>query len=392
VFARAIPFTPEHDQEVFAEVPARPGVFLLRPAEAGAEPYISKSSNLRRRITKLLATPEEGFSKRLNLRDRCAQIEFTETGSDFENTLLLYRALRHYFPKTYTKRLRLSPPALVKFDWANAYPRAYVTTKLSKLGAEGGPTYYGPFRSRAVAEKYANDVLDLFKSRRCTFELDPDPSFPGCVYSEMKMCLAPCFKGCTDEEYMAETRRVEEFVRTRGESLIMPLAAERDQASEQLAFEAAKTLHEKVEKLKAIAREADELVRRIDELDAVIVAPGAEGLVLFRFNGCQICGPMKVITSPTGETPVVPKLEDIVEQLQATQKVSAAECIEHLAILKRWYYRSHKAGEMVFRNADGSWPMRKIANAAQRVTEPRSHGDTEASEPGKEIASGPAAT
>lgn len=369
MLARSLPFTPEHDQAIFAEIPAAPGVFLLQPQDPQAEPYVSKSSNLRRRIARLLARPEdEGFSKRLNLRERCAAIEFTETGSEFENTWLLYRSLRAYFPQTYAKRLRLVPPALIKFDWDNAYPRAYVTTKLGKLG--GKPTYYGPFRSRAVADKYANDVLDLYKSRRCTFELDPDPSFPGCVYSEMKMCLAPCFKGCTDEEYLAETHRAEEFFATHGQSLIGPLASERDRASEALQFEQAKTLHARVEKLKAIARESDELIRRIDQLDCVVIQPIAEkdSVAMFRFNGCQLCGPATVKDE---------EVSAIIESLTATKKIAASECSEHLALVKRWYYRSHKVGEIVFRNDDGSWPLRKLQNALNRVREPRRHGASE---------------
>jgi excinuclease UvrABC nuclease subunit len=413
VLAQQLPFSPERDQEIFAQIPATSGVFLLRPREVGsgqdAEPYVSKSSNMRRRIARLLARPEEaGVSKRLNLRERCAAIEFAATGSDFENTVLLHRVLRAYFPKSYAKRLRLAPPALIKFDWENAYPRAYVTTKLGRLDSRAGKTagtantYIGPFRSRAVADKYANDALDLFKSRRCTFELNPDPAFPGCVYSEMKMCLAPCFKGCTDEEYMAETKRAEQFFVTHGESVLVPLAASRDEASEKLEFEAAKQLHERVEKIKAVAREADELVRRIDQLDAVVVQPGIDQdtVTLFRFNGCQLCGPVTVAMSEApensgGETPPIQpashpaeptagssgtpirgqryKSEALVvaiEKLEAAKKVSAAECSEHLAILKRWYYRSHKVGEIVFRNDDGSWPLRKLANACERVAKP----------------------
>jgi excinuclease UvrABC nuclease subunit len=394
VLLQTLSFSPDRDSEIFAEIPAASGVFLLRPQDEKAEPYVSKSTNMRRRIARLLAKPEDaGFSKRLNLRERCAAIEFTATGSDFENTVLLYRVLREHFSKTYAKRLRLAPPALIKVDWENAYPRAYVTTRLGKLC--GANTYIGPFRSRAVADKYANDALDLFKSRRCTFELNPDPSFPGCVYSEMKMCLAPCFKGCTDEEYMAETKRAEEFFTSHGASVLVPLAASRDEASEKLEYEAAKQLHERVEKIKSIAREADELVRRIDQLDCVIVQPSTtkDGVTLFRFNGCQMCGP---VTISTGETPVVPKeakvdasetsvvqqertadategpslpkrLESVMPLLEAEKKVSSAECSEHLAILKRWYYRSHKVGEIVFRNEDGSWPLRKLANACERV-------------------------
>ena len=68
-------------------------------------------------------------------------------------------------------------------------------------GSMDAALYYGPFVSRIAAEKFMNDSLDFFKMRRCVDDLHPDPKFPGCIYSEMKMCLAPCFKGCTDEEY-----------------------------------------------------------------------------------------------------------------------------------------------------------------------------------------------
>ena len=80
--------------------------------------------------------------------------------------------------------------------------------------------YFGPFATRVAAEKFANDSLDFFKMRRCTDDLQPDPAFPGCIYSEMKMCLAPCFKGCTDEEYAAEVARVQEYFSSGGHSLV----------------------------------------------------------------------------------------------------------------------------------------------------------------------------
>src|SRR4051812_28021218 len=237
-----IAFDPEHDEQAFAAIPAASGVFLLR-GKAGEEPYVSKSADMRRKIKRLLAPPESQ-GKRLNLRERCAQIEFTETGSDFENVLLLYRVLCEIFPDSYQKRLRLAPSSLIRFNWENAYPRAYVTRKLGKTDIkEKSSTYYGPFRSKAVAEKYLNDVLDLYKSRRCTFELAPDPAFPGCVYSEMKMCLAPCYKGCSDEDYFAEVRRVEEFMATRGASLLNEVVVEREVASAALEFEKAAALH-----------------------------------------------------------------------------------------------------------------------------------------------------
>ncbi len=194
-------FVPDRDAEAFAAAPAGPAVFLLRGNDAQAEPYVSKTANLRRRLQRLLGPPEQ--ARRLNLRDRVHSIEYTATGSDFESGFVLYGALRGAFPKTYADRLRLRFAPLLKLHLENEYPRASITTRLGRLG--GRSLYYGPFPSRTAAEKFANDSLDFFKMRRCVDDLHPDPQFPGCIYSEMKMCLAPCFKGCTDEDYHAKS-------------------------------------------------------------------------------------------------------------------------------------------------------------------------------------------
>ncbi|HUR37463.1 MAG TPA: UvrB/UvrC motif-containing protein, partial [Terriglobales bacterium] len=300
MLAHSIPFTPERDAEAFAKVPSAPGVFLLRGHDPAAEPYVSKSANLRRRIQRLLAPPESQ-SKRLNLRERCAIIDFSPTGSDFENGLLLYRTVRTAFPENYAKRLRLNMSPVIRINWENEYPRLYVTRKLAPLAGsrtEGfspasKSVYYGPFQSRALAEKFLNDALDLFKSRRCTFDLDPDPAFPGCVYSEMKMCLAPCFKGCSDEQYIDEVRRVQKFLDTCGESLIADLEAERNRASANLEFEAAAGFHARIEKVRGVVRGCDDAIRRLDQLDALILQPSTEpdSISLFRFVNGQLLGP-----------------------------------------------------------------------------------------------------
>ena len=252
-----------------------------------------------RRLQRLLAPPESQ-SKRLNLRERTATIEYSLTGSDFESVLLLYQTLRQEFPETYQKRLRLRPAPVVRFNLENEYPRAYVTTRIGKL--TGRSLYYGPFRSRAVAEKFLNDSLDLFKMRRCTFDLNPDPGFPGCVYSEMKMCLAPCFKGCTDEAYAAEVARVRAYFDSAGGSLLRELEAERERLSAELDFEAAAAQHAKVAKVKAILSACDDICGRLDRLDAVIVQPSAEAksVALFRFHGGELVGPQPVAMEPEG--------------------------------------------------------------------------------------------
>src|SRR6266478_1332486 len=247
-------FVTARDSEALAGVPAAPAVFLLRGDDPQAEPYVSKTANLRRRLHRLLGPPEH--NRRLNLRDRVRWIEFTATGSDFESGFLLYRLLRSTFPKSYSDRLRLRFAPLLKLHMENEYPRASITTRLGRLG--GKSLYYGPFPSRAAAEKFANDSLDFFKMRRCVDDLHPDPSFPGCIYSEMKMCLAPCFKGCSDDEYRVEVSRVQAYFDTGGQSLVREISTQRDQASSSLDFENAAALHTRLEKLQPLLSQLPE--------------------------------------------------------------------------------------------------------------------------------------
>src|SRR5579859_3870487 len=108
-------FTPNRDAEVFAALPLGPAVFLLRGQDTDAQPYVSKTANLRRRLQRLLG-PVEERTKKLNLRDRVRHIEYTHTGSDFESGFVLYSVLRATFPKTYTARLRFRFAPLVKLQ------------------------------------------------------------------------------------------------------------------------------------------------------------------------------------------------------------------------------------------------------------------------------------
>ena len=364
-----IEFAPDRDPEALAAAPAAPAVFLLRAFDPASEPYVSKTANLRRRLQRLLSAPEE-HSKRLNLRDRVQSIEYSLTGSDFESGFLLYQLFRSSFPKTYEKRLRLRFAPLVKIHLENEYPRASITTRLGRLDSKN--IYYGPFPSRAVAEKFMNDALDFFKMRRCVEDLHPDPVFPGCVYSEMKMCLAPCFKGCTDDEYRAEVVRVEDFLDTRGESLKRQISSERDRASESLAFEEAAALHTRLEKLAPVLQQMPEAVQRVDRMRALIAQPSAaaESVALFRVDAGAIAGPLNFpVSSPdhAKSQSMEARIHEALDNFPPADPRKTSERMEHLAILKRWCYRGSRKGEIFFANAKGELPMRHIVRGIGRV-------------------------
>jgi excinuclease ABC subunit C len=416
-FDTTLPFSPENAVEVLREIPTLPGVFALRAPQTSdgkpAEPYLTRAADLRRRITRILAPPDSQ-SKRLNLRERVATIEYTVTGSEFESTLTLYHAAASIFGLAEARRrLRLHTPYFLRFTAENAYPRVYSTNRLSKRGL--GDTY-GPFPSRAAADRYCDAVLDLFKLRRCYEDLAPYPEHPGCVYQEMKKCLAPCNQAHTPEcaaAYTAEAAAVKRFFDTRGESMIIDIGLAREVASSAMEFEKAAALHTQWQKVKAAQALADELVQPIPQLHAMIVQPAAnpdktqpdQAAVFLLESGC-LTGPERLSTlgvravkeqtsvgsslfaqplmlqavpladsgAPVETTPAEsPELRTATLIATLEEKASAPTDLttlsDHLSLLRRWYYRPEKqrTGEVFFPNANHEWPIRRILRGAARM-------------------------
>ncbi len=379
VLTQSIEFAPERDDEVFGSVPAGPAVFMLRGKDDSAEPYVSKTANLRRRLQRLLAAPVER-SRRLNLREIARRIDYTPTGSDFESGFLLYRLLREYFPKTYSQRLRLSFAPLIKLHLGNPYPRASVTTRMGRVGGES--KYYGPFPSRTTAEQFANDSLDFFKMRRCVDDLHPDPAFPGCIYSEMKMCLAPCFKGCSDEQYHVEVGKVRAYFESGGDTLAREMAGARDEASKELNFESAAALHVRAEKVRALIARLPEIARPIERLSGVIVQPSADAgcVAFFAVEAGNIAGPVQFAIQSAEHTKsqsMESRVREVLARKVTEPPRSSAETMEHLAVLKRWYFRSKRVGEIFLCDDDGNLPMRRMVRGISRVFqgEPAEEGE-----------------
>jgi excinuclease ABC subunit C len=407
-FDHALDFTPAQADEILRTIPALPGVFALCGARKEDAPYLTQTTDLRRRMRRLL-DPPESQSKRLNLREKVARIEYCVTGSAFESSLVLYQATAAHFGYTEgRRRLKLHTPYFLRMTLENPHPRVYSTNKLSKRGLA---QMYGPFPSRLAAERYGDAVLDLFKLRRCYEDLAPHPDHPGCVYGEMNKCLEPCKQACTPEQYAAETAAVKKFFDTRGESMVIDIGLEREVASSAMQFERAAALHAQWQKVKAAQSLADWIVRPIPKLRAVIVQTAGEEhehkeeAAIFLLDGGCIVGPERLSTlgvravkeqtsvgsslfaqplmlqaiplegEPTASNSPETRAAHILSQLEKRIEPSSdlALLSDHLSLLRRWYYRPEKQriGEIFFPNEEGgdksAWPIRKILRGAARM-------------------------
>jgi excinuclease ABC subunit C len=421
---QSITFDPADARSALLQLPQRSAVFALYGADPKDEPYIGRTPNLRGRLERLLQ-PSPKHPRRLQLAGRVRRIAWRLTGSEFESLLTQFSLLEDIYGPKSLERMHLRAPAFIRYLGGNPYPRIVVTNKPSQREADWA---YGPFASRAAAERFAEEALKLFLLRRCTDDLDPNPSHPGCVYSEMKMCLAPCYKGCTDERYSEEATAVRDFLATRGESKLVTLRTQREKASADLEFESAAALHAQVQKVEGVQALAPELVKPLSKLRAVILQASAnpDEVAVFVFENGRLRGPvgfstigmriqnersgssslfaqpMAIEAVPeeesignreqglgtnynvaTGNQPVPEtmaakpargllesRLEGVLAALSAPAETPSATVREgHLALLKRWYYRPEvrRAGEICFPDAEGRWPLKSILRSVGRV-------------------------
>ena len=344
-------------------LPNQPAVFLLW-AEAG-EPYLSKTTLLRRRLLRLLKEREKP-SRLLNLRHTVKRIEYRLTASGLESAAVFYEQARRHFPETYLDLMKLRMPPYVKLVLNNEFPRTHITTHLTRTGG----MYFGPFRSRVSAEKFEGQFLDLFQIRRCQEDLVPSPDHPGCIYGEMAMCLRPCQQVVGPAEYGNEVSRVVQFLQTDGQSLLESIAHSRDRLSLEMAFEDAARQHKRFEKVQDVLRLRDELAADLDRLHGVAItrsmAPDAVELWFVRDGNW--CTPARFGFEVQEGKPV--SLDRKLRETVATvtpPRLSVRERQECLALLARWYYSSWRDGEWLGFESFEEIPYRKLVNAICRV-------------------------
>src|SRR5580704_769719 len=345
--------------EAIAALPNADAVFLVRAGERSA--YLAKSSMLRRRLLRILK-PAEGARRSLNLREVVTRVEYWLTASRFESMLLHYALARRDFPEDYLRLIKLRMPAYVKLILTNEFPRTQVTTRLT--GGQG--IYYGPFRTRAGAELFENQFLDLFQMRRCQENLETSPQHPGCIYGEMNKCLRPCQQIVSREEYLSEVERVEEFLTGNGSALISVASAARDRLSGEMNFEEAARQHKRLERIQSVLSLRGDLVCDIDRLYGVAVAPGSLADSVQLWFVCQGAWQAPVQFPLTSLVSLDHRLRELVASIQPVTP-PLAEKQEHLALLARWHYASWSDGEWIGFPALDQAPYRKLVRAISRV-------------------------
>jgi excinuclease UvrABC nuclease subunit len=343
-------------------LPNQPAVFVLWPKDG--QPYIGKTGLLRRRLLRLLKVREKP-SRLLNLRHAVHRVAYQLTGSTLESSVVLYQETRRHFPETYPDLIKLRMPPYVKVVLNNEFPRTHITAHITRTAG----LYFGPFRSRASAERFESQFLDLFQMRRCQEDLAPAPQHPGCIYGEMGMCLRPCQQVVGPAEYGQEVVRVVEFLRTGGRSLVEAIGRSRDRLSQEMMFEEAARQHKRFEKVQDVLKLRDDLAHDVDGLNGVAVTPSPlpDAVEMWFVREGHWQEPQRFAFEKDGRTMSLDRKLRETFAAVTPRKLTVRERQEYLALLARWYYSSWRDGEWLGFDSYDEIPYRKLVNAVSRV-------------------------
>jgi excinuclease UvrABC nuclease subunit len=344
----------------FEGVPDAPAVFVVRLGEA--EPYLGRTSMLRRRLSRLLGEAQQG-SRRLNLRGIATAVEGYAVRGKLPAALLNYRLARRIYPGRYVEMLKLRFPAYVKLIESNKYPRTEVTSRISGTGL----VHYGPFRSRAAAERFEGEALDQYQVRRCVEDLAPSAEHPGCIYGEMGRCLRPCQDVVSAEEYGGESRRLAHFLETGGTSLLEPLMAARDRLSAEMDFEQAGRQHERIQRIEQMLKLSEGLAGDAAAQSGIAVYPSPrQGWIdLHLMLDGIFVEPAAFPISAGAAGSMDGRLKEIFQSIERPKPVLKTR-MEHLALLARWYYSSYRDADwLAFEH--GQPPYRRIVRAISKA-------------------------
>ena len=229
--------------------PERPGVYLMKDPR-GTILYVGKASSLRNRLRTYFGSPANQPSKIRRMMGHLHDFEYIVTDSEAEALILENTLIKRYKPR-YNARLKDDKTyPYLKIDLNEEFPRVYITRRVAKDGAR----YFGPFATANTVRKSMDLVKRLFPYRSCTKKItgtDPRP----CLEYYINRCVAPCTGYASKEDYTKVVDQVVLFMEGDTEAVTEDLNANMEVAAENLEFERAAVLRDRIKAVEKVAEE-----------------------------------------------------------------------------------------------------------------------------------------
>ncbi|WP_264738712.1 excinuclease ABC subunit UvrC [Cytobacillus firmus] len=214
-------------------LPAQPGCYLMKDRQ-GTIIYVGKAKILKNRVRSYFTGSHDG--KTLRLVNEIVDFEYIVTSSDMEALILEMNLIKKYDPKYNVMLKDDKSYPFIKLT-AERHPRLITTRKVKKDRGK----YFGPYPNVQAANETKKLLDRIYPLRKCSTL--PDRV---CLYYHLGQCLAPCVKHVSEDQYKQMTDEIAKFLNGGYKEIKKDLTAKMTAAAEELDFERAKELRDKI--------------------------------------------------------------------------------------------------------------------------------------------------
>ncbi|HHW45888.1 MAG TPA: excinuclease ABC subunit UvrC [Clostridiales bacterium] len=335
----------ERLREKAQRLPLSPGVYLMRDARKKII-YIGKAKALKNRVSQYFRNLSSHTDKVRQMVSNVEDFEYIICDSEFEALILECSLIKQYSPKY---------NILLKDDKGYHYIKiskgGWPTIKAVKKIEDDGAEYIGPYNSAFVVKQTVDEALKIFKLPQCNkvFPRDYKKSRP-CLNFHIGACSAPCAGKISYEDYFESVNEAVEFIKGGNQASIKDLKARMEQAAENLEFEKAARLRDRIRALERINQKQKVINSSYKRQDIIALAQGSESACfeVFIFKNFKLSDREQFIID-TVEDALAARAEFIRRYYSMRDEVPPRIAVdgdfEDKELLKEWL--SQKAGRKV---------------------------------------------
>lgn len=280
-------------------LPLSPGVYIMKN-KGGKIIYIGKAKALKNRVSQYFGSQNNHPEKVRRMVENVNDFEYIICDSEFEALILECSLIKQHTPKY---------NILLKDDKGYSYIRVSgdkwrkITYELQKK--DDGALYIGPYKNSYYVKQSVEEANKIFKLPTCNrkFPEDFGKARP-CLNFHIKQCLAPCRGKVSFKEYNENVEQALEFLKGGSAKSIKVLTERMEQASENLDFEKAAKIRDKIAAVKKMSEKQKVVSVNVPDQDVIAYFTDSDRgcFQLFRFEGGRLCDHENfVVNSPMSD-------------------------------------------------------------------------------------------
>ncbi len=234
-------------QEKLENLPTQPGVYQFKNI-TGEVLYVGKAVNLRNRVRQYFQKAYRPDPRREVMVAKITDVELIVTDSEVEALILETTLIQKIKPR-YNIDLKddKSFPYIVVTN--EPYPRVFATRRVIRDGSK----YFGPYTEVRNMHESLKIIREIYKVRSCNFFIDQSvidkKKIKICFDYHIKKCDGPCEGLISHEQYNVMINEVIQILKGKTASLVRTLNEKMVGASEELRFEEAGNMRDKIRAL-----------------------------------------------------------------------------------------------------------------------------------------------